>query len=115
MNEAFASQPWDYWAPRLRAANVPHGQVRTLGEALASDEVRSRGLVSTHPAPGKGWIPNIASPVRLSRTPAVEPKAAPAVGADTQEVLRDVLRYDADRIATLRALGAFGAEEHVHD
>jgi crotonobetainyl-CoA:carnitine CoA-transferase CaiB-like acyl-CoA transferase len=109
MNEAFALQPWDYWAPRLRAANVPHGQVRTLGEALASDEARSRGIVTRIPHPVKGWIPNIASPVRLARTPAVEPKAAPAVGADTQEVLRDVLRYDTDRIATLRALGAFGS------
>jgi crotonobetainyl-CoA:carnitine CoA-transferase CaiB-like acyl-CoA transferase len=109
MNEAFALQPWDYWAPRLRAANVPHGQVRTLGEALASDEARSRGIVTRIPHPVKGWIPNIAPPVRLARTPAVEPKAAPAVGADTQEVLRDVLRYDADRIATLRALGAFGS------
>ena len=109
MNEAFALQPWDYWAPRLRAANVPHGQVRTLGEALASDEARSRGIVTRIPHPVKGWIPNIAPPVRLARTPAVEPKAAPGVGADTQEVLRDVLRYDADRIATLRALGAFGS------
>lgn len=109
MNEAFALQPWDYWAPRLRAANVPHGQVRTLGEALASDEARSRGIVTRIPHPVKGWIPNIAPPVRLARTPAVEPKAAPAVGADTQEVLRDVLRYDTDRIATLRALGAFGS------
>ena len=109
MNEAFALQPWDFWAPRLRAANVPHGQVRTLGEALASDEARSRGIVTRIPHPVKGWIPNIAPPVRLARTPAVEPKAAPGVGADTQEVLRDVLRYDADRIATLRALGAFGS------
>ena len=109
MNEAFALQPWDYWVPRLRAANVPHGQVRTLGEALASDEARSRGIVTRIPHPVKGWIPNIASPVRLARTPAIEPKAAPAVGADTQEVLRDVLRYDPDQIATLRALGAFGS------
>jgi len=109
MDEAFAAQAWEYWAPRLRAANVPHGQVRTLGEALASDEARSRGLVTRIPHPVKGWIPNIASPVRLARTPAIEPTAAPAVGADTQEVLRDVLRYDDDRIATLRALGAFGS------
>ena len=109
MNEAFALQPWDYWVPRLRAANVPHGQVRTLGEALASDEARSRGIVTRIPHPVKGWIPNIAPPVRLARTPAIEPKAAPAVGADTQEVLRDLLRYDTDQIATLRALGAFGS------
>lgn len=108
MNEAFARQPWSHWAPRLRAANVPHGQVRTLGEALASDEVRSRGLVTRIPHPVKGWIPNIGTPIRMSRTPAVAPMAAPAVGADTQTILHEVLGYGEPRIGQLRAAGAFG-------
>ena len=108
MEEAFATEPWSHWAPKLRAASVPHGQVRSLAEALSSDEVRSRRLVSRIPHPVKGWIPNIASPLRLSRTPAVAPHAAPAVGADTQEVLRDVLHLDNSRIEALRASGAFG-------
>jgi crotonobetainyl-CoA:carnitine CoA-transferase CaiB-like acyl-CoA transferase len=109
MNEAFAKQPWSHWAPLLRAANVPHGQVRTLGEALASDEARSRGLVTRIAHPVKGWIPNIANPLRLERTPCVPPKAAPAVGQHTQAVLRDALGYDDARIARLEAEGAFGA------
>lgn len=108
MDEAIAKQPWSHWAPRLRAANVPHGQVRTLGEALASDEARSRGLVTRIPHPVKGWIPNIANPLRLDRTPAVAPKAAPSVGQHTEAVLRETLGYDDDRIAELRAQGAFG-------
>lgn len=108
MHEAFAEQPWSHWAPLLRAANVPHGQVKTLGEALASDEVRSRGLVTRIPHPVKGWIPNIGTPIRMSRTPAVMPVAAPAVGCDTQAVLEDVLHYDDARIDALRAAGAFG-------
>jgi len=108
MDEAFAKQPWSYWAPRLRAANVPHGQVRTLGEALASDEARSRGLVTRIPHPVKGWVPNIANPLRLERTPAVAPQAAPAVGQHTETVLRETLGYDEERIARLQADGAFG-------
>lgn len=108
MNEAFAQQPWSHWQPLLRAAAVPHGQVRTLGEALASDEARSRGLVHRIPHPVKGWIPNIASPLRLARTPVVAAKAAPAVGADTAEILQDVLHYDASRIQVLRDSGALG-------
>ncbi len=108
MDEAFAKQPWSYWVPRLAAANVPHGQVRTLGEALASDEARSRGLVTRIPHPVKGWIPNIATPLRLDRTPAVAPVAAPAVGEHTETILRETLGYDEERIAVLRAEGAFG-------
>lgn len=109
MNEAFAKQPWSHWAPLLRAANVPSGQVKTLGEALASDEARSRGLVTRIPHPVKGWIPNIENPIRLSRTPAVAPKAAPAVGADTEAILRNELHYDEHRVNELRAAGAFGS------
>lgn len=110
MDEAFAQQPWSHWAPLLRAANVPHGRVRTLGEALASDEARSRGLVTRIPHPVKGWIPNIATPLRLDRTPAVPPVAAPSVGEHTETVLREMLGFDDERIAQLRADGAFGAQ-----
>lgn len=109
LDEAFSSQPWSYWQPRLRAASVPHGEVRTLGEALKSDEVRSRGLVSRIPHPVLGWIPNVETPLRLAGTPAVEPRAAPAVGQHTMEVLRDVLHYDEARIASLTKAGALGS------
>ncbi|KQX95849.1 CaiB/BaiF CoA transferase family protein [Variovorax sp. Root473] len=108
MSEAFAKHPWQYWQPKLRAAGVPSGQVRTLAQALASDEARSRNLVSRIPHPVKGWIPNITTPIRLSRTPAAVSRAAPAVGADTDEVLREALGFDEERIRQLRGEGAFG-------
>ena len=109
MEEEFAKHPWSYWQPRLRAAGVPSGHVRTLAQALSSDEARSRDLVTRIPHPVKGWIPNIATPLRLSRTPAVPAKAAPAVGADTDAILEEVLHFDEERIDELRAAGAFGA------
>lgn len=108
LDDIFATQPWSYWQARLRAAGVPHGEVRTLGEALSSPEVRSRGLVTRIPHPVKGWIPNVATPMRLSDTPAVAPRPAPAVGQHTLEVLRDVLHYDDARIAALERAGALG-------
>jgi crotonobetainyl-CoA:carnitine CoA-transferase CaiB-like acyl-CoA transferase len=109
MEEEFAKHPWSHWQPKLRAAGVPSGQVRTLAQALASDESRSRNLVNRIPHPVKGWIPNVASPLRLARTPALDAKAAPAVGADTDQILGDVLHFDEARIRELRASGAFGS------
>jgi crotonobetainyl-CoA:carnitine CoA-transferase CaiB-like acyl-CoA transferase len=108
MEEEFAKHPWSHWQPRLRAAGVPSGQVRTLAEALSSDEARSRELVTRIPHPVKGWIPNVKNPVRLSRTPARPAVAAPSVGGDTDAVLKDVLRYSEAQIAELRSAGAFG-------
>jgi crotonobetainyl-CoA:carnitine CoA-transferase CaiB-like acyl-CoA transferase len=108
LNEEFAAHPWAFWQQRLRAASIPHGEVRTLSEALTSGEVQSRGLVTRIPHPVLGWIPNVNTPIRLGDCPAVEPKAAPAVGQHTDEVLREVLKYDDARVAELRRQGAFG-------
>ncbi len=108
LDEEFSAHPWSYWQARLRAAAVPHGEVRTLGEALQSGEARSRGIVTRIPHPVVEWVPNIGTPIRMSDTPAVEPTAAPAVGQHTEEVLRSVLKYDDQQLDVLRQAGALG-------
>jgi crotonobetainyl-CoA:carnitine CoA-transferase CaiB-like acyl-CoA transferase len=108
LGEAFAQQPWSYWQPRMRAAGVPCGQVRTVGEAIRSPEARERQLVTRIPHPRTGWIPNVRLPIRYSRTPVADPVAAPAVGQHTDEVIREVLGYDEERLARLSEAGAFG-------
>jgi len=108
LGAAFAQQPWSYWQERMRAAGVPCGKVRTVGEALRSPEARERALVSRIPHPTVGWVPNVRSPIRYSRTPVVDPVAAPAVGEHTEEVLRELLGYDDARLRRLEDAGAFG-------
>ena len=108
LGEAFAKQPWTYWQPRMRAAGVPCGQVRTVGEAIRSAEARERQLVTRIPHPQTGWVPNLALPIRYSRTPVADPVAAPAVGQHTREVLRGLLGYDDAQLARLAEAGAFG-------
>ncbi|HZR89330.1 MAG TPA: CoA transferase [Bradyrhizobium sp.] len=109
LGDAFAQQPWAYWQTRMRAAGVPCGQVRTVGEAIRSPEARERGLVTRIPDDKLGWIPNVSLPIRYSQTPIVDPVAAPAVGQHTETVLRELLGYDGARVARLAAAGAFGA------
>jgi crotonobetainyl-CoA:carnitine CoA-transferase CaiB-like acyl-CoA transferase len=111
LGEAFAKQPWSYWQSRMRAAGVPCGQVRTVGEAIRSPEARERAIVTRIPHPSIGWVPNVTLPIRYSHTPMVDPVAAPAVGQHTEEVLRDLLGYDEDRLARLAEAGALGLVE----
>ena len=113
LGEAFAKQPWSHWQPRMRAAGVPCGQVRSVGEAIRSPEARERRLVTRIPHPQTGWVPNLALPIRYSRTPVVDPVAAPAVGQHTGEVLRGLLGYDDDRLARLAEAGAFGEDQRT--
>jgi crotonobetainyl-CoA:carnitine CoA-transferase CaiB-like acyl-CoA transferase len=108
LGEAFAREPWSYWQARMRTAGVPCGQVRSVGEAIRSPEARERQLVTRIPHPQAGWVPNVALPIRFSRTPVVDPVAAPAVGQHTNAVLRDLLGYDEGRLARLAEAGIFG-------
>ncbi|MGY3607395.1 MULTISPECIES: CaiB/BaiF CoA transferase family protein [unclassified Bradyrhizobium] len=109
LGEAFAQQPWSYWQSRMRAAGVPCGQVRSVGEAIRSPEARERAIVTRIPHPTVGWVPNVSLPIRYSETPVVDPVVAPAVGQHTEEVLREVLGYDDARLARLAEEGALGA------
>ena len=106
LEELFAQHPWSYWQPRMRAAQIPCGEVRTLGDALRSPEAKERNLVTRVPHPVLGWIPNVRLPILYSATPLADPQPAPAVGQHTQEVLAEVLGYDEARIAALRDAGA---------
>jgi crotonobetainyl-CoA:carnitine CoA-transferase CaiB-like acyl-CoA transferase len=108
IGEAFVKQPWCYWQQRMRAAGVPCGQVRSVGEAIRSPEARERQIVTRIPHPQGGWVPNVATPIRYSRTPVVDPVAAPTVGQHTSEVLRAILGYDEDRLTRLAESGALG-------
>lgn len=109
LGEAFAKQPWSHWQARMRAAGVPCGEVRTVGEAIRSPEARERGIVTRIPHPTVGWLPNVGLPIRYSGTPLADPVAAPTVGQHTNDVLRDVLGYSDDRLEALSEDGAFGA------
>jgi crotonobetainyl-CoA:carnitine CoA-transferase CaiB-like acyl-CoA transferase len=111
LGEAFAHRPWSYWQSKMRAAGVPCGQVRTVGEAIRSPEAREREIVTRIPHPTVGWVPNVRLPIRYSRTPIVDPVAAPAVGEHTKEVLRDLLGYDENRLAQLAQAGALGVHQ----
>jgi crotonobetainyl-CoA:carnitine CoA-transferase CaiB-like acyl-CoA transferase len=109
LGDAFGQKPWSHWQARMRAAGVPCGQVRTVGEAIRSPEARERKLVTRIPHPQTGWVPNVRLPIISSQTPIADPVAAPAVGQHTNEVIREILGYDEAHLSRLAKAGAFGA------
>src|SRR5690606_7691196 len=109
LNDAFMEHDWAYWKPKLRAAAVPAGELRSLGEALTAPETRARQSATRTPHPKVGWIPNMRLPFTLTDTPAIDPVAAPAVGEHTLVALRQRLGYDDERIQTVKRSGALGS------
>ena len=61
-----------------------------LDEALGSELVRARGMVVELDQPGIGPVKQVGAPIKLSRTPADTTGAAPPLGADTDDVLREI-------------------------
>lgn len=104
----FATQSRDHWIAKARAGRVPIGAVRSVGEALTAPLTLERDIVSRVERPDSGeFVPNIASPFRLSATPVADPVPAPRLDADRQMVLRDMLGFDPADITALEKAGAF--------
>lgn len=75
------------WIALLEKANVPCGPINTLAQVFTDPQVVARGLRQELPHPLLGTVPTVASPLRLSKTPVRYARAAPALGADTADVL----------------------------
>jgi crotonobetainyl-CoA:carnitine CoA-transferase CaiB-like acyl-CoA transferase len=103
----FAERTTDDWLGRLRG-RVPCAPVNTVAEALQDAQVRAREMILEVKHPEFGVLREVASSVKTPDA-VTTPAPAPRLGQHTDELLRELLRYDPARIAALRASGALGA------
>ncbi|MBR0820191.1 CoA transferase [Bradyrhizobium liaoningense] len=96
------------WLNAMQRVGVPAAAVRSVGEALDSDEVRALGILGEAEHEKLGKIPNVGLPITFSETPMRKPAGAPLLGSQTRNALRRVLDYDEERLVQLAAAGAFG-------
>lgn len=101
----FAADTRDHWIAAMRAAGVPAGPIRTVAEAMQSEEMTSSGQIRQAPHASLGTVPVVGSPMRLDGTPVRDPVGAPVLGQHSRQILRDMLGYDDARIAALEAAG----------
>jgi crotonobetainyl-CoA:carnitine CoA-transferase CaiB-like acyl-CoA transferase len=103
----FARRDSREWLQTLQGAGVPAAPVNRMPEVFDDPHVEARGMIRSF---SLGDVPvravgNAIKVVGTEEAPAVAP---PALGSDTEAVLRTVLGYDEGRIERLRAAGVFG-------
>ncbi len=91
------------WIAVLEAAGVPCGPINDLDEVFDNEQVVARGMQVSLPHPCGADVKLVRNPIRMSATPPDARTAPPLLGAQTDDVLRDMLGYDDARIAALKA------------
>ena len=86
----------------LDEVEVPIGPVNDVAEILADPHVRARGLVGSFDYPEVGEFKALALPYKFLGwdNPAIG--APPALGADTDRVLGEMLGYSTEKITQLK-------------
>jgi len=90
----------------LNPLDVPCGPIMSTTDLANDEHVRGRDMwvELDHPQRGK-WF-NVGMPIKLSASPAVI-KRSPLLGEHTEDVLKNVLGYDAAKVEQLKSAGAF--------
>jgi formyl-CoA transferase len=89
----------------LNEYDVPCGPILSMKELAQDQSLRATGTVVEVDHPKRGKYLSVGNPIKLSASPS-EVKRSPLLGEHTEEILRDVLGYNDNELAQIRASGA---------
>ena len=97
----------EYWLERLRAVGVPCGPVNDLAQVFDDPQVKHREMVQDlpHEMDKQVTVRQIASPMKLSKTPPTYRRSAPGLGQHTDEVLAEMLGLTPSELTALKEKG----------
>ncbi|RUR54288.1 CaiB/BaiF CoA transferase family protein [Vreelandella populi] len=88
----------------LQSISVPCGPIQDIAQVFEDEQVKARGMKID--VPGKaGNVPGVANPIKYSKTALSYPKAPPALGEDTQDVLTRLLGKSDEAVRRLQEKG----------
>jgi len=102
LEEIFRTKAGDEWLRLLSEAGVPCGPINTLDRVFSEAQMAARNMVVEIDHPKAGRLRSIGDPIKASPMGEHPLEPAPLHGQHTEEVLRDILGYSPQRIATLR-------------
>ncbi|MFO1313005.1 MAG: CoA transferase [Burkholderiales bacterium] len=104
VNAETVKQPVAHWIEVLNAAGVPCGRVMKLPEVFADPQVRHQEMQVTIDHPVHGKLDVLGFPIKFTEDPCRVHRPPPVLGADTDDLLRE-LGYSAAEIGALHERG----------
>ena len=105
--ERVRQQPTSYWMDRFIAAGVPAAPVQFPEELSDDPQIIAQGMMTAFDHPVTGPQRVVGPVLTMSVTPTRAQRPSPALGVDSEDVLRESGVDDAE-IERLRALGVTG-------
>jgi crotonobetainyl-CoA:carnitine CoA-transferase CaiB-like acyl-CoA transferase len=93
------------WQRLLLQAEVPNAPVCDYAKLFAAPQADARSLRVTVRDPAGNPVELVGSPFHIAGTTLPSPRMPPGLGHDTDDVLRELLGFDTQRIAELRKKG----------
>ncbi|MEM6530301.1 MAG: CoA transferase, partial [Chloroflexota bacterium] len=86
--------PRERWINTLLENGIPAGPINDVGTALYDPHVLARGMVAEAEHSNGETLRYVASPLKLSETPAEMRTPPPLLGQHTDEILTDLLNLN---------------------
>jgi crotonobetainyl-CoA:carnitine CoA-transferase CaiB-like acyl-CoA transferase len=103
IDAVFRTRPAAEWLKELDAADVPAGPINDFPQVFADPQIKARHLEVKVKHPLREDLSILASPMKFSETPIEDYRAPPMLGANTDEVLKELLGMNDATLSALRA------------
>ncbi len=99
--EAMMKKGADEWQELFVQNGVPSGPINTIDRVVENEQVKARDMIVEvdHPVAGRTKMPGVA--IKLSESPGEVSIPAPTLGQHTEEILKEYLDYNDEKIKSL--------------
>jgi formyl-CoA transferase len=105
LNELFREQPIADWTALCDEIGLPAAGINNMSDVFQDPQVLARGLRVEYERQDGETIPMVGSPLQVPTTPTRVRLGPPRLGEHTEDILVELLGYDARTIEELRSDG----------